>query len=337
MLAARYSDGQTSGVRPGVLWMDNAGLVFRDDASGEMRRYAWDALTVPARLGSLPRQIECTGGALIEVDDNDALDRALAGVGQRGGGWVHVLESRWRRVVMLLAVGVLVIWGVAVYGVPALVRVALPAMPLSVDRALGEQVLASLAAPPFRLGESQLDAATRKRLLDAWETRLASQATHPVRVLFRHGGWIGANALALPGGYLLVTDELVELAQHDEEILAALAHELGHEEKRHAMQALLQSMTLLAAMAMITGDTGSMAVAAPWALVNAKYSREKETEADAWAHMALQRAGIAPSRLGDMLQRLEAAHGGNGEEGWAILMSSHPATKERVEAAANPL
>jgi predicted Zn-dependent protease len=332
-ITARYSDGASSSLRTGVLRIDADAITF-SDAAGELRFRHAD-LVIPKRLGSTPRQIDCIGGGLIEVADNDALDAALVAVGMAAGnGWLNALESYWRRVVMLMAVGALVVWAMLVHGVPAAVRIALPSLPMTVDAALGEQVLASLSSPPFDLGESTLDNATRARLLDAWEARIAPQSTHKSTVLFRRGGAIGANALALPGGNLVITDELVALAANDEEILAALAHELGHEEHRHAMQSLVESLTLLAGIALITGDTGSMAVAAPYALVSSSYSREKESEADAFAYNALVAAGIAPSRLGDLLLRLDEVHHADGEVGWSILMSSHPATSDRVRKAA---
>lgn len=334
-ISARYSDGSTSGVRHGGLAVAGNVLVF-SDTRGE-QRFELSALSIPSRLGNTPRQIECPDGGLLEVADNDALDAALAAAGVRSDGLLHMLESRWRRVLMLLAGAALVLWLVVAFGVPALVRNALPLVPAHVDAALGEQVLQSLSMPPFDLPESKLDDATRGRILLAWEQHLAPQAIRPVRIIFRDGGWIGANALALPGGNLVVTDQLIELAVHDEEVIAVLAHELGHEEKRHAMQSLLESLTVLAAMALITGDVGSVAATAPWALVNSRYSREKETEADALAHALLENAGIAPSRLGDMLQRLQATHAGDEEEGWSMLMASHPATRERVLASGGEL
>lgn len=50
---------------------------------------------------------------------------------------------------------------------------------------------------------------------------------------------IGANAFALPDGTLVVTDELVELAgDNDDEVLAVLAHELGHIHERHGLRLL---------------------------------------------------------------------------------------------------
>ncbi|MEB3735127.1 M48 family metalloprotease [Halopseudomonas pachastrellae] len=48
-----------------------------------------------------------------------------------------------------------------------------------------------------------------------------------LKVHFRSAPALGANAFALPGGHLVFTDAMVELAQHDDELVAVLAHEAG--------------------------------------------------------------------------------------------------------------
>ncbi len=335
MLPARLFDGRSSGARVGELWVDASGITFRDAQDPDvqaLRRYTWAEMTIAARLGDTPRNIHCTDGALLEVTDNAGLDAALAAAGREpAGNWLHLLESRWHRLLLLVLAGVALMTAFTLWGVPAIVRVALPAVPLSFDRTLGDQVLATLYSKPFALEKSTLDTATQQRLATAFQQRLAPLSTHQTRVHFVAGGWIGANALALPGGHLVVTDELVNLAQHDEEVLAVLAHELGHEEGRHSIRMLLEGLTLLSVLALITGDLNSVAVAAPYALITSRSSRSNETEADHYAHRFLHEAHIPATRLGDILLRLETARG--EAPTWALLLSSHPTTRVRVQAA----
>lgn len=330
MLSARLFDGRSSGARTGELWVEASGITFRD--AQEMRHYVWAGTTIDARLGDTPRHIHCPDGALLEVADNAGLDAALAAVGREpAGSWLHKLESRWRRVLLLVLAGGALMAAFALWGVPAIVRVALPAVPLSFDRTLGDQIVATLYSKPFALERSTLDAATQDRLARAFQQRLAPLSAHETRVHFVAGGWIGANALALPGGHLVVTDELVRLAEHDEEVLAVLAHELGHEEGRHSIRMLLEGLTVLSVLALITGDLNSVVVAAPYALITSRSSRTNETEADHYAHRFLREADIPATRLGDILLRLETDRGDTPT--WALLLSSHPATQARVQAA----
>ena len=62
------------------------------------------------------------------------------------------------------------------------------------------------------------------------------------------------------------------------------------------------------------GDVSALAAAAPAALLNARYSRDLEREADAYAVRALRAVGIAPTRLADMLERMETEHSRAGRE-----------------------
>ena len=47
--------------------------------------------------------------------------------------------------------------------------------------------------------------------------------------------------LALPSGVVIVTDDLVALAKDADDVVAVLAHEVGHLEGRHGVRAVIQS------------------------------------------------------------------------------------------------
>jgi Zn-dependent protease with chaperone function len=135
-----------------------------------------------------------------------------------------------------------------------------------------------------------------------------------VRLVFRASPEIGANAVALPSGTVVMTDELVRLAAHEDEVVAVLAHELGHIHGRHALRSLLQHSATVVLIAVATGDLGSVSTLSatlPTFLLEMKYSRAFEFEADDYAAVALPLVGIAPARLAAILQRLEfLARGG---------------------------
>ena len=144
---------------------------------------------------------------------------------------------------------------------------------------------------------------------------------------------IGANALALPNGTLVMTDELVELAEHDDEILGVLAHECGHVQGRHALRSVLQSSAVVVVFTLATGDmsaVSAVAAALPTVLLESKYSRHFETEADEYGVRAMRAAGRDPAHLANILERLSA--GSETAEEMLAYLSSHPATKERIKA-----
>jgi predicted Zn-dependent protease len=155
-------------------------------------------------------------------------------------------------------------------------------------------------------------------------------------LLFRRSARIGANAFALPGGTLIITDALVQLAKHDDEITAVLAHELGHINRRHAMRQVLQSTLSGLVMVAVLGDFDSIASGLPATLLQLRYTRQMELEADAYALQALQTACISPLAFVNILERLSGAHKENESEkttsGVERLLASHPDTVIRLKA-----
>jgi predicted Zn-dependent protease len=130
----------------------------------------------------------------------------------------------------------------------------------------------------------------------------------------------------------VITDQLVNMAQSPEEIMAVLAHEIGHVELRHALRQVLQdSVVLAAATALSSASLNAKATGLPVTLAQARYSRDFETQADDYAFALLKRHGISPSRFADILERLENQRG-RGQAG-ATFLDSHPATPERIRRA----
>lgn len=294
-------------------------------------------VVVSSRLGNTPRFLRFPGGASFETADNDGIDRLLAPL-RPHHGLVHRLESSLRYVLLGLVVTVAFVWGAVRYGIPALAEATAFSLPPSLNRQIGDGALELLDGE--LLAPSRLAADDQARLRARFAPLLAAAAMQPLRVEFRDAARsLGANALALPSGTIVFTDQLVHLAGRDEELLAVLAHEIGHIERRHALRQVLQASALgLVAMA-VTGDVSSVssAVAAiPVLLTQLGYSREFELEADRYAAELLPRHGIAVSHLGTMLARLEAtpdAARGAGKDGggrWQDYLSTHPATAERL-------
>jgi predicted Zn-dependent protease len=158
---------------------------------------------------------------------------------------------------------------------------------------------------------------------------------HDYRLEFRFAPRVGPNAFALPSGIIVMTDELVGLSEHDEELVAVLAHEIGHVRGRHALRQLLQTAGVSAITFAIVGDVSSISAiagAVP-AVIEAKHSRDFEREADAFARQWMQTNGVPRHRFDDILCRMEADAGGAPTRGMAQYLASHPATDERARCA----
>lgn len=325
---ARYLDGATSRERPVRVRFAPGGRLQVEGAGPDLSLDLAD-LAVRPRLGDTPRAIDLPGGARLEVDDNDAVDAALADLGQgRLHRLVHALERRRAWVAAAVGITFLIGWLVVARAVPWAADHAARAIPPGVDLRISTQALAAMdraAFLPSRLAEADRE---RVRALFA---RVAPRddGGHVYRVAFRAAPAIGANAFALPSGTVVVTDGLVALAQDDGELLGVLAHEVGHVVHRHALRQVLADSAATVLIASVTGDivsTSTLAAGLPVALLQAHHSRAFETEADTYALTWMRGHGVDPRHFADLLRRLEEA-GGTAPPAY---LATHPATADRI-------
>lgn len=306
---------------------------------------AASALELNSRVGSTPRFVRFPDGGAFETADHGGVEAMLAPPG-RGDGFAHRLESRLRYVLLGLVVTMVLGWATVRHAIPALAEAVARSLPPAIVAKMGDGVLELLDAGP--LGPSTLSATEQARLRLRFAPFLRDAGGGvPLRVEFRDAAQtLGPNALALPSGTVVFTDQLVRLAGSDEELVAVLAHEIGHIEHRHALRHAIQGSTLGLVATVLTGDVASlssMVVAIPVILTELGYSRDFEFEADRHAAAVLRRHGLAPAALGAMLARLERSHADPacaGEAGaqredchgadWWRYLSTHPPAAERI-------
>ena len=139
-----------------------------------------------------------------------------------------------------------------------------------------------------------------------------------------------ANAFALPGGQIFVTEGLYRLLRDEQELAGVLGHEIGHVVHRHASERLAverRNAGYRAAAETVTGDGRLTGLATM--MSSLAYGREQEIEADAWSVTLLSDAGYNPRAMLRVIDTLErAARGAGGPE----FLSTHPASDSRREA-----
>ena len=130
------------------------------------------------------------------------------------------------------------------------------------------------------------------------------------------------NAVALPGGQVMLFDGLVQQADSPEELAGVLAHEVGHVRERHVMTALLRQFGLSILLA--GADSGLAAMG---------YSRDAEREADDYARARMAQSNISPMGAAGFFERMAESQGDN-EDAPAVIgwLASHPSSGERAEA-----
>jgi predicted Zn-dependent protease len=144
------------------------------------------------------------------------------------------------------------------------------------------------------------------------------------------------NAVALPGGYVYVSREMMAYINDEAELAGVLAHEVAHVAARHAVERM--SRMQLAQIGLTLGTVFSLTLAqlteaaeAGLGLLFLKYSRDDEREADALGIEYMTESGYDPRRLPSFIRVLQDLQ--RGPPGLPSWLSTHPDLAERVSLA----
>jgi Zn-dependent protease with chaperone function len=337
MINAIYFDGKSAKAHPvKIAIQNNAIVIYRENVEGGPIRHPLINAHVDEGFQGAARRIDLGAGALLEIKDKAALQLALDKVGQKLGV-VQKAQNSWAWAGGSLAalIGIIVLSYFVL--IPFGAKHIATWLPESVDRIIGDQTWPLIESQMFK--PSTLSA-ERQSSIRAQFKAATSQLTKPpsYQLEFR-ASKVGPNAIAVPGGRLVLTDELVALAKDpkdDNGIIGVLLHELGHIERRHSMRNIIQATAVTAIVSLWLGDVSSVVAAVPTMMATMKYSRDLETEADDFAIVALKQLRIPGQAVADLFAALEKAQGdkGNGESDEKrneSILSSHPVTAERIK------
>lgn len=336
---AWYYDGLSSARHQVELTLTGNGML-RIRAEGIERDLpVCDTRLTPA-LARQHRSLYLEGGGKCDID-NGPLAQALERRLRQGGGFfgIHRWENSLRLAAIALGLTMALVWLFFRFAIPLLADRAARVIPPQVETTLGTETLALLDRAVF--APSALPEPRRAELAALFEDLASTLEIKNVRLELRASPRLGPNALALPSGIIVLTDELTALADNDRQLTAVLAHELGHLLHRHALRQVLQSSASGLLLATLTGDLTSISsfgAALPTLLVNARYSREMENEADLAAADYLRSKNIPTTELAQILEKLEQWQrekaGGVGDKdtgGGLDYFSTHPAVEERIK------
>lgn len=288
---------------------------------------------VSDRLANIPRFLHLPDGSTLELPADDAidhfLDRADAGSTARAvANAVHRFESRWAYAMVALILVVAGIAGFFRYALPPIAAQIVLLVPIEVEETIGTEVMEQLDVDYFE--DTRLSRSRQTEIREIFEQLVGNIETdYEYQLNFRRG--VGPNAFALPGGQVVVTDEFVELTQNDEEILAVLAHEVGHVEKQHVLRSLIKDAASVVVLVTVLGDVAAvsaLATSAPVFLMGMQFSRSHETDADRFAVNYLNTHDGDPMALASILTRLT---GEDSDDSLSNYFLTHPGLERRVE------
>jgi len=325
-----WHDGKTSREYEASLDFSETGFV-RLTTDNISLRYAISDIRSTEPVGKLKPKIYFPDGSSCELSDLSAI-RPYLPKSSRFFEIIHRCESKfiYAAGVAVLSVGVFSF--LILYAVPEMARQIANQLPPLMEKSLGEELLDTLDRIVFE--ESSLPGDRQAQLSSKFlKTIEVMDTTTEYQILFRSSPRMGANALALPSGIIIFTDEIVELAKSDDALIGVLAHEVGHIEQHHSIRHVLQDSVVALLLVTITGDISSISsigAALPTLMVQLKFSREFEAEADDFAIRYLSENNISTEPLLELLKSLDAEY---GEEDSTVsnYFSSHPTTIERIK------
>jgi len=311
-----HYDGRTARRRLPRLTIVPDGFLLADE-DGEDGPIAWEALVARDPSGSDP-VYGLKGRPGWRLGFAGAIPPEIAPLLPRAERYGRLVDRHGlgRATLVLGAIAAVVLF--AVLSAP---RWIAPYVPASWERRLGDAIVGDFGG---RLcngpgGQAALNALVRK--LDP--------AGPPLEVRVANIQMV--NAVALPGGKIVIFSELLKEAKSPEELAGVLGHEIGHVRHRDVVQALLRQAGLSVVLGGLGGDAGGSFNA----LLAATYSREAESHADRSAVAALAAAGISPLGTAGFFARLGRMEARLGRAGVALgYVSSHPLSSARERAFA---
>lgn len=328
-LEGTYYDGKVPIAHPAILEFGDNEVTL---TSGDLiLTYTLHKLYVSPRVGTTDRFINLPDGGQYQCADQSILDRVSQEV--RSEGIVAWFEDRIS--IAIASVGVIICTLLIgyFYGMPLVAESMIKRIPIETETALGNHVLTWLDNSQW-FNESHIEQYQQDSIKNKFNNLHEDLSMSPhIKLEFRNSELIGPNAFALPGGTIVITDQMVEMAKSEEEVLAILAHEIGHAVRRHIIRQILQGSFVALASTTITADAASLSAAVtglPVILAQTKYSRDFEIEADEFAFDLLTRNHISTEAFANIMERLDKD---SESKKRLSFISTHPVTDERINRA----
>ncbi len=294
-------------------------------ASGPIARLRFEA-----PIGRAPRRLTLPDGAVFETTDLAAVDALNPGRAVKN---LHQSEAFRPRLIGFVILAILAAIAVWRFGLALLVSAAVWITPPQFARVIDDQTLAMFDR--LILEPTTLDVQEQARLqadFAALTATLTADESHtPLRLEFRAGP-MGPNAFAMPGGTVVLTDDLVQLTDDPDMVAGVMGHEIGHVIHRHSLRQIYRALGIATLVGFLAGETGPILEAILLEgnlLLQLAYSRAHEFEADAFAVEITHRAGFDPAGMIRFFEHLIAQGLSDPMPSWG---STHPPHDERIAA-----
>lgn len=334
---ARFFDGRSSQPHHVFVLLKGKDMMLLSDEGQVLARWPVaslfllpkDVLDQPFALSSVQMELSrliALDGRLeeavqpLQLPHSAAVDRKTSGMG-------------WKKLALVGCGAAFSLLAAFFWGVPLLAEVIARNLPPAWERELGDLVSEQIGTV-FALNREDrrpvlCESRKGKAALDSIMAEF--QAVLPAALPVRLEVWDLPvdNALALPGGRIILFRGMIQKAGNVDALGFVLAHEYAHLVRRHPTENALQVAGGAAIISMVVGDVGggiALGGAAEY-LARTGFTRKAEAEADHYALYLMQAGGWNTGPAADLFEKLAA--NGPDDSKWSWL-STHPALLERA-------
>lgn len=230
-----------------------------------------------------------------------------------------------------MGIGFVCILVVGYFGLNALFEAAADKIDPSLEAKIGEAYIKD------KVAQMDTSSASYKRVVRIGKKLVSKLPKSPYDFHFYVAKTSDVNASALPGGYVIVNQGLIDQATSDDEIAGVLGHEFGHVIHRDGLRSIVHSMGVTTCIAMIAGVGGDYAAQIAQALVVGKFfegqsfTRVQEARCDIFGAGLTVASGFDGEGMIKFFQRLRGS-GGSVDNKLLEILSDHPLDSDRITA-----
>ena len=282
MIKGKWHDNGSAAQFNAALRLNN-GIFIIEIEDHSTRQGNATELSISDRLGNVERKLTLPDGSIFVTKNNDDIDHLFL---DRNGfsDLLHQLEKSIGWAVIALVITVAASGAFLKWGIPWTSHKLAHILPHKTNELIAAHTLTFLDKHVFE-EESDIDPEIAKQITARFKEKLIPLERTNTDITYRlhFRKWIIGdedngipNALALPSGDIILTDQFLELAKNQDEIDAVLLHEMGHVVQRHTLQMVIQGTLLTTIIMVATGDSSGLAdmgVGLGAILISSNYSR----------------------------------------------------------------
>jgi predicted Zn-dependent protease len=310
--SATFYDGKSANKYPVRLRLtaDRLELNFPD---GHQILWPYSALEMtrtgskgPVRLERPSSNPDIVPEAIVIEDPQFLHEAHRVAPGALGNLWNQPHKRSLRYALMILALAVIppLIFAIWVYAIPAMTNMVADKIPTKWEEKMGQDYFKMLFKDSIKEPEPHV-----RKALDAISKRLlAAVPDQPYQFRIHVHPSKMVNAMALPGGTIVVFQGLINATETPEELAGVIAHEFQHVLKRHSTRNIIRSEAINLFGLIISGNSDSMThviLQAGNLLDHLRYSRQLESQADDEGMKMMLATQVDPQGMIRVFEKLE--------------------------------